>query len=352
MPLPFYGKALILLLFPSLLLPKSTGFREYNEHCGNKLSGIGAICIRFGVYFILLCRKRSAMAETNGYIAGKTRPNYLYSILSVALVLFTLGFFALALMDARQLVQELKERVSIIVELKQDVAAEEARQLQKELESSPFIKPGSAEYTTKEQAAEFMREDFGDDFLKLGLPNPLYDVITFNVKAAYMASDSLRKIQASLRRHAAVADIYYQESLVNEIGENLRSVGLIALGALAFFIFVAVTLIHNTVRLALYANRFLIKNMELVGASWEFISRPYIRRGAWHGLLSGLLASAALMATFTWLQTALPGLKGLHTWGNFVAILLALCVLGLALNALSTYNVVRKYLKMRVDDLY
>jgi cell division transport system permease protein len=292
------------------------------------------------------------MAETNGYIAGRTKPNYLYSIVSVALVLFILGFFALVLLDARQLVQEMKEQVNIIVELKQDVAEEAAQQLRQKLDASPYIKAGSIEYITKEQAAEFMREDFGEDFLKLGLPNPLYDVITFNVKAAYMASDSLRQIQASLRRQAAVADVYYQESLVDAIAENLRSVSLIGLAVLLFFLFVAMTLIHNTVRLALYANRFLIKNMALVGASWEFISRPYIRRGAWHGLLSGLLAAAVLLGFYLWLQTYLPSLPGLTSWGRIALLLASLGALGLVINALSTYSAVRKYLRMREDDLY
>lgn len=292
------------------------------------------------------------MAEPNGIAAGRTRPNYLYSIISVALVLFVLGFFALMVLNARQLVQGLKEKVNLIVELKEGTTEAEARQLQEQLAGSSYSKAGSVTYISKEQAAEIMREEFGEDFLKLDLPNPLYDVVTFNVKAAFMDPDSLKKVRESLMEQPAVSDVYYQESLVNEISDNIRSLSLIGLGILIFSIIVAGTLIHNTVRLALYANRFLIKNMELVGASWEFISRPYIRRGAWHGGLSGLLASVALLLLYFWMEKAVPGLQGGQDWGGFLSLALLLCVLGIAINTFSTYYVVRKYLKMRVDDLY
>ena len=292
------------------------------------------------------------MAEPNGIAAGRTRPNYLYSIISVALVLFVLGFFALMVLNARQLVQGLKEKVNLIVELKEGTGEAEASQLQEQLAVSSYSKAGSVTYISKEQAAEIMREEFGEDFLKLDLPNPLYDVITFNVKAIYMDPDSLKKVRESLMEQPAVSDVYYQESLVNEISDNIRSLSLIGLGILIFSIIVAGTLIHNTVRLALYANRFLIKNMELVGASWEFISRPYIRRGAWHGGLSGLLASVALMLLYFWMEKAVPGLQGGQHWGGLLSLALLLCLLGIAINTFSTYYVVRKYLKMRVDDLY
>ena len=288
----------------------------------------------------------------SGNNSGRTRPNYLYSIISVALVLFALGFFAMSIFNARQLVRSLKERVNLIVELQPDVQKAEIESIRQRMEKSAFAIAGSVEFTSKEQAAEIMREDFGDDFLKLDLPNPLYDVITFNVRAAYLESDSLKAIREHLIGQAGVVDVYYQEGLVNEIAENIRSVSLIAIVVLVFFIFISVALIHNTVRLALYANRFLIKNMELVGASWEFISHPYIRRGAWHGLLSGLLASGGLLLLFLWIQNDIPGLRSLVDWAGIGILFALLMALGMAINTLSTYYVVRKYLKMRLDDLY
>ncbi len=292
------------------------------------------------------------MVETSAHTTGRMKPNYFYSIISVALVLFVLGFFAMVIFNARQLVRSLKERVNLIVELQPDVQKSEVEAIRQGIEQSIFAIPGSVEFTSKEQAAEMMREDFGEDFLKLDLPNPLYDVFTFNVKAVYLAPDSLKAIRTRLIEQPGVVDVYYQEGLVNEIAENIRSVSLIALVVLAFFIFISIALIHNTVRLALYANRFLIKNMELVGASWEFISHPYIQRGAWHGLLSGLIASVGLFLLFLWVQSDIPGLRSLVDWAGIGMLFALLLALGMAINTLSTYYVVRKYLKMRVDDLY
>ncbi|MCO6493285.1 MAG: permease-like cell division protein FtsX [Phaeodactylibacter sp.] len=292
------------------------------------------------------------MVEGSVNTMRRTRPNYLYSIISVALVLFVLGFFAMAVFNARQLVRSLKEKVNLIVELHSDVQPSEIEGIRQWIGQRAFAVPGSIEFTSKEQAAELMREEFGEDFLKLDLPNPLYDVFTFNVRADYLEADSLRDIRGQLVEQAGVADVYYQEGLINEIAGNIRSVSLIAAAVLVFFVFISVALIHNTVRLALYANRFLIKNMELVGASWEFISHPYIRLGAWHGLLSGLLASAGLLVLFLWIQSDIPGLRSLVDWAGLAMLFVLLLALGMAINTLSTYYVVRKYLKMRVDDLY
>lgn len=292
------------------------------------------------------------MVEGSSNMIGRTKPNYLYSIISVALVLFVLGFFALAAFNARQLVQNLKERVNLIVELQPEVQEQEIEEVRRWIEQSWFARENSVVFTSKEQAAEMMREDFGEDFLKLDLPNPLYDVITFNVRAAYLEPDSLKRIRTLLIERAGVLDVYYQEGLINEVARNFRSLSFIAIGLLAFFVLISMALIHNTVRLALYANRFLIKNMELVGASWEFISHPYVRRGAWHGLLSGLLASVALLLLFLWVQSDIPGLQNLFDWAGMGILFLLLLALGMAINTLSTYYVVRRYLKMRVDDLY
>ena len=282
---------------------------------------------------------------------GRNRPNYLYSIVSVALVLFALGFFALTALNAQLVVQQLKEKVNLIIELHAD-GDDGARAILREVEQLPFVREKSAEYISKEQAAKIMREDFGEDFLKLDLPNPLYDVITFNVRASYMDPDSLEAIRTTLIEREGITDVYYQESLVNDIADNIRSVGLAAAVILLLFIGIAVTLIHNTVRLALYANRFLIKNMELVGASWEFISRPFLRRAMIHGLVSGGVASLGLLFLYLWVRADVPGLRALQDWTGMIMLFVLLMALGMAINTLSTYYVVRKYLRMRVDDLY
>lgn len=283
---------------------------------------------------------------------NRTKPNYFYSIISVALVLFLLGFFGLIMLSAQNLITTFKEKVNIMVEIMEAATTEEIQGLQKVIEQAAYSKDGSIKYTNKEEAARMMREDFGEDFLKLDLPNPLYDVITFNVRASYLEKDSLENIKLELHSYPAVSDVYYQESLVNQIAQNIRRIGFITLGIGLFFILVAITLIHNTIRLALYANRHLIKNMQLVGASWEFISRPYLNKSMLYGLLSSIIAISALGFLFWWIKQSIPELSLLENITGFIALALTLTVLGVLINALSTYFVVKKYLKMRVDDLY
>ncbi len=296
-----------------------------------------------------IIKKMSNHQEKGGI---RTRPNYFYSIISVALVLFLLGFFGLIILQAQRLVTAFKEKVVLMVELRENGNHLEVEKLQTLIKEERFTKSGSVTFTSKEEAAQFMSEDFGEDFLKLDLPNPLYDVITFNVKASHMNPDSLSKIRNLLRKQELVTEVYYQESLVGDIAGNVKKVGFLALAIGLFFLIVAVTLIHNTIRLALYANRFLIKNMELVGASWEFISRPYLIRSLQHGLISAAIACGSLTLIILWMRSTLPDLKSVQDWTLIGLLFGLLFVLGVVISVLSTYYVVKKYLKLRVDDLY
>ena len=197
-----------------------------------------------------------------------------------------------------------------------------------------------------------MSDDFGEDFQQLGLPNPFTDMVTFNVQADYLQPDSLAALQYDISELSAVQSVYYQDSFLEEVSNNMRTLAYIAIGLSLFFFVVAITLIHNTIRLALYANRFLIKNMQLVGASWFFISRPYLLRAMGHGFIASVLAISALSAILLWVRQDIPQLILVKNSMLFVYLLLLLIPLGMLLYGLSTYRVVNKYLTMRVDDLY
>ncbi|MBK9339019.1 MAG: hypothetical protein IPM98_21765 [Lewinellaceae bacterium] len=149
-----------------------------------------------------------------------------------------------------------------------------------------------------------------------------------------------------------IAELYVEAADTGNIGNNIENIGWITLVLSILLIFAAVTLIHNTIRLALYANRFVIKNQELVGASWGFITRPYIRRGILNGLWSALLAIAVLIALLNWAQHQIPELEDLEDLNGALAIFVGLIALGVLLSGLSTWAVVNKFLRMRVDDLY
>jgi len=281
-----------------------------------------------------------------------TKPNYLYAIVSVSLVLFLLGLFGVIILHANKLVDIYKEKVNLLVEIEQGTNQIDIKNLQARLNKSDFVKEGSVQFITKEEAINSLKEEFGEDFILMDMQNPLYDVISLNITADYMDKAGLEKIKNRLKAFEFVSDVYYQESLVDGVSSNIEKLAFIALGIGILFIFIAITLIHNTIKLSLYANRFLIKNMELVGASWEFISRPYIIKSIINGLISALMAIALLVFIMYIAKKDLPELQQLQDFGSFSILFIGLIVLGVSITTISTYFVVNKYLNMRTDDLY
>lgn len=287
------------------------------------------------------------MANPNG-----AKPNYFYSIISVTLVLLLLGLFGLLVLQGQQLVKQMKEEVEIIVELKEGSGGNDVQEIKTFLDKSEFYKPASAKFISKEDGARMMQEDFGDTFLKLDMANPLYDVLVFNMNAEYVTSIGMDEVKERVSGFGQVSDVFYQESVADAIAQNLKKISYGVLIAGIFFIFVAIALILNTIRLALYANRFLIKNMELVGASWGFISRPFLKKSFWHGLVCGLLAIGILILLIYLVYGNMPDLNEQLFLPGIAALFAGLLITGILITVLSTYYVVNKYLKMRVDDLY
>jgi cell division transport system permease protein len=283
---------------------------------------------------------------------SRNKPTYLYAIVSVALVLFMVGFFALTALHGRNLVALFKEKVDVWLEFKPDTPQEDIARIIQEVRRQPFVKPESVTYITREQATATMREDLGDESLLADIPNLMRDVVRFNVRADFFVQDSLRKWRNELRQDTLVAELYVEAANTGNIGRNIENIGWITLALSILLIFAAVTLIHNTIRLALYANRFVIKNQELVGASWGFITRPYLRRGILNGLWSAMLAIGVLIAVLNWSQSRMPELKDLQDLNGILVIFVGLLTLGVLLSGLSTWFVVNKFLRMRVDDLY
>ncbi|GAB4249798.1 MAG: permease-like cell division protein FtsX [Saprospiraceae bacterium] len=281
-----------------------------------------------------------------------TRPNYFYAIISVALVLFLLGLFAIVVMQGQQMVRYFKEQIEIIVELKDGTSPADQKLVRSKLESSDYLLDNSIRFISKEEGAAIMQKEFGDEFLQLDMPNPLYDVILFRVKAEYLTPDSLSSIREALKELPLVSDVYYQEDVTAAIGKNLKSIAFGVLIVGIFCVLVAIALILNTIRLALYANRFLIKNMELVGASWSTISKPFLRKSFFHGIISGLLAIGGIVVLGYFILNDSPELAEVIYWPGIAYVFGGILVAGAAISVLSTYWVVSKYLRMRVDDLY
>ncbi len=283
---------------------------------------------------------------------SRSKPTYFYAIVSVAMVLFILGFFAIMATHARQLATMFKEKVDIWLELQANTPQEEIARMVQDIRRQPFVKQESVTFITREQAQSTMKKDLGDESLLEDVPNLLRDVIRFNVRAEFLQNDSLLNWRETLRRDTFISDLYFEAANTGNVGKNIQNLGWIILGLGILLIFAAVTLIHNTIRLALFSNRFLIKNQELVGASWAFISRPYLVRGIMNGLWSALVAIAALLGTQWGASRLMPDLQQLEDLNSILAIFVLLILLGILISGLSTYFVVQKFLRMRVDDLY
>ena len=278
--------------------------------------------------------------------------SYFMSLMSIALVLFLLGVFALLMMHAQKLSNHLKENIGFEVVMNSNVKEAKILQLQRELDSMPAVK--STEYITKEEAIRRLSEDLGEDFLQwLGNEeNPLLPSIDVRFNANYANNDSIAAIQAQLLKNPDVKDVYYQKSLVGLINQNVNRIGIALMVASLVLLIIAITLIRNTIRLSIYSKRFLVRSMQLVGATPAYIRRPFIRNGILQGFFGGLLADALLALLLYGLTTRIPELTFVQDYTIIIGIFVGIIVLGMLLGGISTRLALRKYLHADVDQLY
>ena len=278
--------------------------------------------------------------------------SYFMSLMSIALVLFLLGIFALLMMHAQKLSNHLKENIGFEVVMNSNANEDNILKLQKELNAMPAVK--STEYITKDEAIRRLSNDLGEDFLQwLGNEeNPLLPSIDVRFNAAYANPDSLNLIQAQLLKNKDIKEIYYHKSLVNLINQNIRRIGLALMIASLVLLIIAITLIRNTIRLSIYSKRFLVRSMQLVGATPAYIRRPFIRSGRAQGFFGALIADALLALLLYGLMQRLPELTFIQDYKIIACIFAGIIVLGILLGGLSTRSALRKYLNADVDQLY
>ncbi len=274
------------------------------------------------------------------------------SMMSIALVLFLLGVFALLMMHAQKLSNHLKENIGFEVVMNSNVKETKILQLQKELDAMPAVK--STEYITKEEAIRRLSDDLGEDFLQwLGNEeNPLLPSIDVRFNADWANNDSIQVIQTQLLKNTDIKEIYYQKSLVGVINQNVNRIGLALMAASLILLIIAITLIRNTIRLSVYSKRFLVRSMQLVGATPAYIRRPFIRNGVLQGFFGALIADALLALLIYGLDQRLPELALVQDYKIIIGIFVGIIGLGILLGGLSTRLALRKYLHADVDRLY
>ena len=278
--------------------------------------------------------------------------SYFMSMISIALVLFLLGVFALLMMHAQKLSNHLKENIGFEVVMNSNVKEDKILHLQKELDAMPAVK--STEYITKEEAIRRLSDDLGEDFLKwLGNEeNPLLPSIDVRFNADWANNDSISIIQAQLLKNTDIKEIYYQKSLVGLINQNVKRIGIVLMVASIVLLIISITLIRNTIRLRIYSKRFLVRSMQLVGATTSYIRRPFIRSGRLQGFFGALLADVMLALLLYGLDKHMPELSIVQDYTTIGTVFLGIIVFGIVLGGLSTRLALRKYLLADIDRLY
>ncbi len=284
------------------------------------------------------------------YNKRRLRSSYFTTLVSITLVLLMLGSLGLIILHAKKLSDHVKENIGIRIMMKEGTREAEIIQLQKKLDATNYVK--STEYITKEEAAEEMKNDLGEDFISFLGFNPLPPSIDLRLRADFTTVKSIETIEKELRTNEDVKDIFYQKSLVQAINKNLKRISLIILGFSGLLLLIAVALINNTIRLSVYSKRFLIRSMQLVGATQAFIRRPFIFRGIFQGIYSAFIAIALIVIMIYFSLKELPELLEIQDVNLFIILFASIIICGMLISWISTYFAIRKYLRMTTDDLY
>lgn len=274
------------------------------------------------------------------------------SLVSITLVLFLLGVFALLMMHAQKLSDHIRENIGFEIVMNSNVKEANILRLQKELDAMPAVK--STEYITKDEAIKRLSEDLGEDFLSMlgNEENPLLPSIDVRFKAAYANNDSLYLIESQLLENHDIKEVYYQKSLVDVINQNVKRIGTGLIAASAILLLIAISLIRNTIRLSIYSKRFLVRSMQLVGATEGFIRKPFVKSGISQGFFGALLADVFLILMMFALNKRLPELSLVQDPIVMLGIYLCIIMIGILLAGLSTRRALRKYLNADIDRLY
>jgi len=209
-----------------------------------------------------------------------------------------------------------------------------------------------AQYVSKELAARNLQKDLGEDFVKFLGYNPLSQSLDVYLKADYTNNADIEIFKNQLLKNPIVKEVKYQQSLVDQMNQNLTSISLVILAFAGIFVVVSVALINNTIRLAIYSQRFLIKSMQLVGATKGFIRKPFLLYGIWHGLLGGLIAVMILIGTLYLAYSEVPDLIILQNYTEFGIVFLIVIGMGIFISGFSTFLAVNKFLRLKIYDLY
>ncbi|MBR2196738.1 MAG: permease-like cell division protein FtsX [Salinivirgaceae bacterium] len=291
------------------------------------------------------------MSKKESHVTSRQlRSSYLTTIISISLVLFVIGLVGLLILNAHKISRHVKENIGFTVFLNNDVKEVDMIKLQKSLDASSFVR--STEFISKEQAAMELKDELGEDFVNFLGYNPLLSSIDVKLKAEYANADSIAKIEKRLVKYSQVKEISYQKSLIETVNQNIKKISIVLLIFCGLLFIISLSLINNTIRLSVYARRFLIKTMELVGATRAFVRAPFVIKSLWHSLISILITFVLLGGVIYMIDKHIPELSILYELDTIAVLYACIMVIGFAIVWCSTTLAVNRYLRMKGNDLY
>lgn len=288
--------------------------------------------------------------STLNYFRRKARRSSVTAVISITMVLFLLGLFSVLVMNAKLLSDYVKENLQVQIFINEEADPKQINDIAKQLRANPYVK--KLDYVSKEDAVTILTDDLGEDFVDFLGYNPLLASFNLTVEANYANSDSLEKVKKQLLVNPVVKEVYYQAGVLDLLNKNIKTIATIVAGFSLLLLLITITLINNSIRLSLYSQRFIIKSMQLVGATTWFIKRPYLLKSLLQGTISVILAVLFLYLVIYFGDRQVPDLAGLRDKLLSVYIGLGLLVLGLVISFVSTWIAINRYLNYKIDDLY
>lgn len=270
--------------------------------------------------------------------------------LSITLVLFLIGIVGVLIFSGDQISDYVKENIGFSIILKDDAKDVDVHRIQKYLDATEYVK--STNYVDKERAAQELSDELGEDFIEFLGYNPLLASIEVKLKAAYANPDSLTIIENEFKSYAQIKEVLYQKDLVNLVNENIRKITIVLLLFCLLLFIVSVALINNTIRLAIYSQRFIINTMQLVGATKSFIRKPFVNRIILDGLIASVLAIVLLTLAIYSIQNELSAIISLNDLELLVMVYSLVILIGIIISQMSAFFALNKYLRLRSDELY
>lgn len=274
-------------------------------------------------------------------------------VVSITLALFVVGLFGMLLIYSQQLEKQVRQNIRMQVYLKTNVSETQRTEIKNKLLALPYVADGgNIDFVSREEAAKKFIAETGEDFTSFLGENPLRDAYLIGIDPAFHTKEKMESIKTEIEKMNGVYQVFYVEGLIEAVNENVTKIALVLAGLILILLVTVALLINNTLRIALFSQRFLIRSMQLVGARRWFIQRPFLMRSAGYGLLSGAVASLIIWLVSDYAQRKVADLAVLHDQEQFLLLLAILLVIGVLVAVMSTYFSIRKYLRMSLEELY